>query len=295
MEISIRTAEVMKRLGDRKGLELLSEAGFTALDYGMDQHPLHCELYDGPIENFDRYFENIKHMCDELGLKVGQAHSPSRTFYNDPETDEYVFGLQVKSIRACAIMECPYIVIHPNIPSIRKYDIYKEETKELNMRFYSRLLPYLKEYGVKLAIENMFHFDEKIGRICPTVCSSAEEMIDFIDTLNDEHFVACLDIGHCNLLSDPAEMLRKLGSYTKILHIHDNNGISDQHIAPYLGTIKWDEVLQAMHDVGYDGTFNLETEKMYSYSHFFECSIRETVFSLANICREMAAKLENIK
>lgn len=43
-----------------------------------------------------------------------------------------------------------------------------------------------------------------------------------------------------------------------MLHLHDNYGTRDDHSMPYFGTIDWDEIMRALRDIGYEGTFNYE-------------------------------------
>ena len=43
-----------------------------------------------------------------------------------------------------------------------------------------------------------------------------------------------------------------------MLHLHDNYGTRDDHSMPYFGTIDWEEIMRALRDIGYEGTFNYE-------------------------------------
>ena len=68
-----------------------------------------------------------------------------------------------------------------------------------------------------------------------------------------------LDVGHCNLHGkDPAAMIRHFGHRLHHLHLHDNDGRSDLHLPPGVGTIDWASVIRALKEVGYDGTITLE-------------------------------------
>lgn len=86
------------------------------------------------------------------------------------------------------------------------------------------------------------------------------------DRLADEGYRVgvCFDTGHCNIKryydNDVAETVRKLGSRIKMLHVHDNMRNTDRHIAPFLGCIKWEPVMQALAEVGYTGALNLELQ-----------------------------------
>ena len=154
------------------------------------------------------------------------------------------------------------------VPKERIYDQFAEECWQLNRDFYSRLIPYAKDAGVKIAVENMFNTDPILKRYCPTVVSTGEELCAYIDRLNDiaqeELFVACLDVGHALITGDtPEHMMRQLGDRLQVLHIQDNDGIRDAHTMPYMGKINWDEVAKVLQEIHYIGTFNLEADNTF--------------------------------
>ena len=49
-----------------------------------------------------------------------------------------------------------------------------------------------------------------------------------------------------------------LGSNVKTLHLNDNNKLVDQHKIPLTGCIDWEDTLNALDEIGYDGVFNME-------------------------------------
>ena len=265
MKIGSTTNYFMSKFGDVRGLEILAEAGFDALDYGLFKYPMEGPLFCGSEEDFVAYFSSIKAECDRLGLMVGQLHSPMPSYTGDEERDERIFQAQEKSIHAAALLGSKYIIVHPCIPRRYRYTCYREETKAINMRFYGRLAPSLEKYGVKLCIENMFNYDPELRSICPTVCTTSWEMKDDFKTLAaPDLFTFCLDIGHANLTGDtPERMIYDLGEHLETLHVHDNNGLKDQHTCPYHGTINWPGVMKALREVGYKGVFSFEADDYY--------------------------------
>jgi sugar phosphate isomerase/epimerase len=70
----------------------------------------------------------------------------------------------------------------------------------------------------------------------------------------------CLDTGHANVTGvNCPGFIREAGTQLAALHINDNPGTSDDHMLPYgRGTIPWDQVLQALRAINYQGPFNLE-------------------------------------
>ena len=110
----------------------------------------------------------------------------------------------------------------------------------------------------------MFQSDARRKHIVDDTCSRKEEFIRYIDTLDSEYIVACLDVGHTGLIMQPDEaqdLVRALGhDRLKSLHVHDNNYREDQHILPGLGLLNWDEITKALGEIDYDGVFTYETE-----------------------------------
>ncbi|MCI8332522.1 MAG: sugar phosphate isomerase/epimerase [Clostridiales bacterium] len=293
MLISCHTKYVVKRFGEYEGIKILRDAGFDAIDFNMNGYAYDAPLYKGPIKDFISFYQNLRAYCEKIGIKVGQAHAVDPTYRQDPQTDQAIFETLVRNIQAASLLECPYIVIHPNIPPAYKYDYFRAETKEINLDFYGRLLPYLKQYGVIGLVENMFNWDEKKGAICPTVCSYGWELKEYADMIDSKWFGVCLDIGHANLTPDPAvHMIEVLGSRIKALHVHDNNGVSDQHLCPYLGTTDWDAVTAALSAIKYSGTFNLESDKTVYANRMFELSPVETVKQMYRVAAELSEKIK---
>ena len=119
-----------------------------------------------------------------------------------------------------------------------------------------------KEYGVKIALENMWGRDNELNRIVPNVCSVAEDFNRYVDALNPDNFTACLDLGHCGLVGDNAgAMIRQMGSRLGCLHIHDNDHLNDSHTLPYMMKMDWDDILHALGEIDYKGNFTYEADR----------------------------------
>ncbi len=269
MKVSITTDMMARTYGDAEALKRLADIGFDAVDFGMFKYDMHGELFSGPVRDFERYFEHLGQVAREAGIEIGQVHSPMPSYVGDDAEDAYILECQKKSVRAAQALGAPYIVIHPCIPEEYRYDHFRAETREINMRFYGELTPVLQECGVKLGVENMFNWDPERECICPTVCSSAEEMCDYVDALGPQ-FAACLDVGHAQLSGSGApDMVRRLGHRLELLHVHDNDGSYDCHVAPMLGygekthfsSVDWTDFAAALREIDYRGTLSFETDQ----------------------------------
>lgn len=242
-------------------IDILTEAGFDAIDFTfMDER-----YYNGEVseEECKRRYTRIKHYAESKGVCFNQAHAPCPSAKVDEAETERLFFHIVRSMRNASYLGIETIVVHGKDHMEYASEGGAERLYELNMEFYNRLKPYCEEYGIRIAIENLpqihkFIFGEKVVN---SVCSTPEELIRYLDTLNSECFVACLDIGHAMITGqNPEKFIRKLGKERlKALHVHDNNGVRDMHVLPYLGGMAdWDRITKALKEIDYSGDFTFE-------------------------------------
>lgn len=287
--ISTLTLPLARAFGEEKALEVIAQAGFEAIDYSMHLYALDDPCYTKPLNELIGIYERLRRVLERNGLVAGQFHAP---YYTHGEQEEERMGqATIRAIYAAAALGSPYVVVHPILPLATKTDTKREQFRGTNMRYYTRLIPYLKETGVKLAVENMFSEEE--GVYIPTAMSDGDDMIWSVDTMNgiagEELFAACLDVGHANVLGlDPAQMARALGSRLQLLHLHDNWGLEDSHQLPFLGTIDYTTFVQALHDIGYRGNINMEAHG------FLSCFDRELMPKAAGMAAAVARHIERM-
>lgn len=276
-------------------LRMIAEAGFDSVDYSLIRNYKDA-MWQLSDDELRQEMEAVKAKADKYGLMIGQTHSPFQgDWIHCPETKEARWNAQVQAIKATAYLGSPYTVIHPLKPQGRITDKgYYEYAKELNMEYYRFLEPYLREYNVKGAIENLFTNDSILVRTAKTSCSTAEALIDYIDTLASEQFVACLDVGHAVLCGeDPVQMIYKLGrKYLHVTHVHDNDYLNDDHYMPGIGKIDWYAIGRALNDIGYQGLFNFEANRTFERIVPFRI---ELTVDFLKVYIEMARAITNVK
>lgn len=232
-------------------VKMIADAGFDAYDLSMFDTNL--PLYK---EGYHEYLKKIKETADKCGIRCTQSHAPfpSAISGND-EFNKKRFDEIVRAFECAAYLGAEIIVVHP-IQHFKDGD----DPHQMNVEFYKKLLPYAKKFGIKIATENMWGYDEKRACCIKNVCSDAEMFNKMIDDINDEYLVGCLDLGHCGLVGEEAQdMLRQMGSKRiKALHIHDNDYRNDSHTIPYMGKMNWEEIMKAIAEIGYEGNFTYE-------------------------------------
>ena len=262
MELTINIGALKGRYGIEKAIDIYKAAGFTAMDFPLFEMVNDSSVFNG--ENYRTVAEEIRAISDAKKFPCVQTHAPFEfklNQWNDPEIFEnVVFTRMVRSIEISAILGAKVIVVHPL--HHMTYHGHEEEIFQLNMEYYNRLIPYAKEYGIKIGVENMFQVDPLRRHIIADTCSNSKEFVRYIDTLNSPWITACLDVGHVALpRSDEsaADVVRALGhDRLGSLHIHDNDYTTDQHILPYLGKLNWAEIAKALGEVDYQGDFTYE-------------------------------------
>lgn len=241
-----------------------SEAGFQSIDYSL-MNKYTDSIWQLSDEELKKEMESVKLRMEKYGLFTGQTHAPMDAYWHgDVSTKEARLHAQIQAIKATSYLESPYIVIHPIMFPYRMDKEKYEQAKAVNIEFFKYLEPYAKEFGVKIAIENFYAYDPILKCYCESSCSSAEHLMDYIETLNSDCFVACLDVGHARVAGqNPVNMIYQLGDYLKVLHIQDIDGIDDQHMMPGLGILDWNGIGKALNDVKYDGVFSFECNKPF--------------------------------
>ncbi|MBE7053199.1 MAG: sugar phosphate isomerase/epimerase [Ruminococcaceae bacterium] len=265
MLLSTTIGTLMKTCEYTDVINMAKNAGFDALDFSfnVDRKYVSTEFTD---DWHKKTFTEFRKIAEDKGLVFNQAHAPYPSSVSEEKRTEEIFNEIVISIKNASYLGAKCIVVHPC--QHLKYDEEEvpEKLFEMNMEFYNRLKPYAEEYDVKIAIENMW---QNIGKkITHSTCSKPEEFIKYIDTLNSKHFVACLDIGHAELVTeDLYNFIKMLGKdRLKALHVHDVDGINDSHTIPYYGIVRWDKVTKALKEIQYDGDFTYETSYVFTSS-----------------------------
>ena len=261
MKLITSSNRIFRSFGEKEGLRILKNAGYDSLDLTLCRISSEPSFRFGAEDGLD-YAKQVVDWAKDTGISFLQSHTPYEFNWKNPnELEERFFPLTIKALQISAIAGVKIAVVHPYTygESYRN----RQEIFELNMKIYRRLIPYAKELGVKIALENMYRKDENRGVFVPSVCGTPEQFNQYIDALDSEYIVGCLDLGHCSLVGiDAEDFLRVMGKdRVKALHVSDNDYLGDYHTLPGLGKMTWDEILKALVDIGYEGDFTYEADR----------------------------------
>jgi sugar phosphate isomerase/epimerase len=283
MKTVVETHFIKKHFSEAETYKQIKQAGFDAAD---------LSFYYGSIkldENYLAAAKETRRLLDEVGLPCVQAHAQ---FYSDQnpgfqygmnmDVSEPAFLELTRAIEYAAIAGAKNIVCHSiTVPEGGQTGA----CLEYNYKFFKALAPYAKQFGIKLAIENLY--------ATFTTPFALSELLRRLD--DPEVFCACIDVGHSNLCRvHPQDFLRDmLPGSVQALHIHDNYGSVDNHLLPGHGRLDWEEITKALADIDYQGDFTLEA---VSFWKAFDADLMPDAIALAaKVARKLVDKIESYR
>lgn len=84
----------------------------------------------------------------------------------------------------------------------------------------------------------------------------------------------CFDTGHGHMTKNWPALLTQLAPWLGHVHLADNHGVDDNHCMFGQGTVPWGEMLPAIREVGFDGTFCVEFPVREDLRPFGQCLAR---------------------
>ena len=255
MKTSMPIGPYSKKISEERAIEIIANAGFDHWDFTMcapcpadrkNNLVLDC---DHPFRksNYLSFARHLKEVGESCGISCNISHAPFPIFVNG------MLDWVKRAIECTAEAGAKICVVHP--------DNYK--SAEENAEIYNELLPLAKACGVKIATENMWDWDPQANRAIFNACATAEDFKKHLDAVNDDSFVACVDIGHAEMMGDMVsarELILALGDKVQCLHIHDNDKWHDSHQMPFTMSIDFDPIVKALHEIDYTGEFTLEPD-----------------------------------
>ena len=234
------------------GLKKMKKHGYDCVDFQGMMSP-ESELYQKDETEFKNYFSYLKDAAQSVGIELWQMHAMWPHDDTTEESREQVIKCHQKAIRAAGIMGCKYLVIHPALPYGWLEELSKENVYDITAERFLKLLPFAKNEGVILCIENMPF--RKMHSF-----STIEEIKNIVERVNDPYMKVCFDTGHCFYIGeDHYNAVKLLGGKIACLHVHDDIHRQDRHLMPFQGEINWYGFTKALKEIGFNGCLSLET------------------------------------
>ena len=283
--ISLSILDLQEKYGDKRAIDEAANIGLCNVDFDLLSHSVANEgdVYLLGAEAVKEYFTSLKEYANARGVKIVQTHGRLIGYGITPERDvTFIKDAELDCI-ATAALGAKYSVFHTPAHN-HVGDLPAEKMFEIGVSLFSSVLPFAKEHGIKIAAEthgtaSKYNKMEFFG-----IPENLKELVRRVreNSPAGDALCVCVDTGHTNLATNmgyPAvgDVIRDLGDLVEVLHMHDNNGIKDQHKILGTGIIDWKDVLSALSEIGYSGYYNLET-MLKHYGDDFE--IEEAEFSV---------------
>ncbi len=292
--VSVSTVRLNTHYGILGSIDVARQIGADAVDFDLScfNYKNRDSIYSKCQDEFVSFFESVKSHANTRGIEICQTHGRRDPFKeNDEEYNNTIFPKNAElDLKATKILGAPVCVFHPG-GTLSNRNTTPENMRKNAFNAFKMILPFAKENGVKIALETA------------GAHHSLGDVIDFFGTFDEYRALydriaavpgyadclsCCIDVGHINLTVKhnqpiPADFIRKMGKNISCLHLHDNNGYIDQHRIPCTGTIDWEDVFNALNEIGYDGFYNAEVNFHYISRTFMAETAEFTVKTLRHL------------
>lgn len=289
--LSTSTWQIVEK-DDRRVIDLVARTGADAIDFSLDREDFRRarSVYSRSDEEMIAYYEGLRKYAEERGLYFCQTHGRSQGFKNIREEDDALIENARRDLLVTKTLGAPVCVIHNATSIFMGASPEPALMHRLSLEMFSRMLPYAKQYGIKIATET---FGDAVVHCACDFFGNIDEFMKAYQAIKSveeyrDWFTVCVDTGHSNKAMryqnpTPADVIRTIGSDISVLHLNDNDTLVDQHKIPMTGTIDWKDTLDALDEIGYDGVYNMELE----LRHFGDDFIFETAAFAVKVMRHM--------
>jgi len=241
----------------------LAGAGFTSFEYTYS-HLVKVEAMGKPA------YTELADNASKLGLEPVQIHGPSlEQGFDLGSPDDSV---RKRSIRRscrwmdhCVALGVPVMIEH----GCEFHEDFGSTMAHVRSSFRT-LARSASDRGIRIAIENEFDPRNSVkagqGRCMVVPCRvgcTISELMEVINAVDPDTLGICLDFGHANLqrpLFALADAISEAGRHLIATHIHDNEGMRDDHMFPLMGNIEWDAAINALRRIRFRRPLILEAD-----------------------------------
>ena len=257
MRLSSSTGDFIEHVDTiAQSVEAFKDTKFKYIN--LEQSGSTPELCSEKDDDWKYFAEECSRAAEYAGVTYAISHAPCLhkailPALEDRDNETYRRNVKIirRSIEVCNELKIPRLVIHA-CPD----DSFDKETFfKYNKMFYGEFFDLAEKYNVMLLTENWDNDNTQI--------STGKQIRELLDEIDHPLLAACWDTAHGNISLNARAISQyqniiDIGDKLKGLHISDNFGDVHHHTWPFAGRINFDQVMQALMDVKYDGYFNFE-------------------------------------
>ena len=235
-------------------LRAIADAGFSHVHW--------CHHWRGDFMYDKSEIAYLGKLLDKYGLQVADVHGSEgrEKFWYSPQEYARLAGVELVKNRIdfAAHFGGDAVVMHayplPAEPQMGEL-MWTQLCKTLDA-----LQPYALERNVKIAIENLIDFQGvRFDGIPLTEARDNWPLLTNLFARYPPEFLGlCFDSGHAHLGYDRMAQLAHFLDRLIVLHLHDNDGSSDQHRNLFTKTIDWERLAKYIAKSSYAKPMSLE-------------------------------------
>jgi sugar phosphate isomerase/epimerase len=232
LEIASHGFEAVEVFATQSHFDYHDQAAVRSLGDWLLESKLHLHSMHAPITDV---FANGQ-MQQVFSIAARDADARKRTLHEI-----------VTSLNVARTIPFEFLVLHLGVP-VALRPAADDNNREAAIRGIEEVHTAAESVGVRLALEVMGN-----------ALSTAPDLVGILErNFEGANIGICMDVGHAHLLGDTAEAIEIASEYLVTTHIHDNRRESDDHLAPFQGTINWPTTMMAFEKIGYDGVMMYE-------------------------------------
>ncbi len=178
--------------------------------------------------------------CRKLGLNVIFAHLGYQGINNlwlNNEDGEKLVERYINDLRICKDNGINLVCMHLTSKSVAPKD------GDIGIVRLRKIVSYAESIGMRIGFENT-----KIPGFLEYV----------LENIQSDSIGICLDSGHYHAHYHDELDFSLFKDKIFCVHLHDNNGVEDEHLIPFDGNIDWKQLLKHLKSCNYNGLITME-------------------------------------
>lgn len=199
----------------------------------------------------------------KAGLEIENAHleyRPMNSLWEEGFRGEHYATELIGLVSEAGRYGVPTLVVHLT------EGFEPPAMSETGLSRFRRLIDAADRAGVRLAFENL---------------KAYKRLYEFMPLFDAPHVGVCFDAGHNHAHCPDKRVCRDFADRIFAVHLHDNYGVSDDHLLPFDGNDDWARVRNELMDSSYTGAWSMEVEHPVSRAFGKKLPENDPYFSMS--------------
>lgn len=180
-------------------------------------------------------------LCKKIGLQIIFAHlgySGINDIWTVGKNGDELVKKYIQNLNECKLNDINMVCMHLTSKNIAP------KPSIIGIKRLQKIVNHAEKLGIKVAFENtkIFGYLEYV-----------------LDNIKNKNVGICYDSGHCHCHFNDKFNWDIFKNKIFIVHLHDNDQSSDQHLLPFDGTINWRNLINRLMKANYHGPIVLES------------------------------------